>query len=164
MPHPSHRLPRSSTPALGQSLDCNPPLPLKLAVGEEFRASRLPTFIKGCCFPPPQLPCCHHHPTLAVARSHQMRLEEPGLPHLALDHTFTCHQPGKGCWVLSPAATISRCTLSSGLEVNRAVTRQQTCQRSGSLVIPPEKGHAESPKRTGFCVGSFSHNCFAFTN
>lgn len=63
MPHPSHRLPRSSTPALGQSLDCNLPLPLKLAVGEEFRASRLPTFIKGCCFPPPpQLPCCPSPP------------------------------------------------------------------------------------------------------
>ena len=139
MPRPSHRLPHSFTPALCQVLDCNPPLPLKLAVGEEFRASRIPTFIKRCCFSLLTAIVAHHHPTLAVARSHQMRLEEPGLPHLALDHTFTCHQPGKGCWVLSPAATISRCTLSSGLEVNRAVTRQQTCQCSGSLVIPPRE-------------------------
>lgn len=144
MPHPSHG-PHSSTPTLGQSLDCNLPLPLKLAAGEEFRASRLPTFITGCCFPFLNSLVARHHPTLAVARSHQMRLVEPGLPHLALGHTRSpATSLGRELQVLSPAATISPRAWSSGLEVNRAVTgRLRPANAQGPWWLFPEKGLAE---------------------
>ena len=144
MPHPSHG-PHSSTPTLGQSLDCNPPLPLKLAMGEEFGASRVPTFIKGYCFPLLNSPVAHHHLTLAVARSHQMRLEELGLPHLAPDHT---HLPpawegnARSLALLPPS-------LHSGLEVNSSHRATRSGQRSGSLVKRClKKGHAESSVHT----------------
>jgi hypothetical protein len=115
--------PHSCTPTLGQSLDYNPSLTLKLAVGEEFRASHLPILIKWWFSPLLNFLIACHHPTLAVTRSHEMSLEEPGLPHLAPDYM---HSPAtsleRESRVLCPAASISPRTLSSGLKVNRVVT------------------------------------------
>lgn len=147
-PHPSHH-PLSSTPTLGQRLDCNPPLPLKLAVGEEFRASRLPTFIKGCCFPPPQLPCCPSPPNTCCGQKPSDEVGSTWPPSLSSGPHV--HLPPAWEGVPGPRPCSHHQPMSSGLEVNRAVTgRLRPASAQGRWWFCLEKGRAESPGCTRF--------------
>lgn len=161
LPHQTH-CPHSSTTTLGQSSECNPPLPLKLAMDEELRTACLTTFIKECCFPPPQPPCCPSSFNTCCGLKPSDEVKRNWSPSLSSrPHSFTCHQPGKGstrcCHYHQPMGF--KLGFPGEQRCNDAI---QTAQHPGSLVIRLEMGHTESANSIRFRVGSFSHHSIAF--